>query len=143
MASPKVPATFSFFSLLYCSEFHLSCQSNPINTLGHWITATHLSNFAYQLRYASYKTSINHASGAFADFASNSQIASWASIYDRQNASQFKVINSEFIRNANIDFDEYYSSLTGTRLTSYYHFVCSFETRCFVNSKQQKFPSLL
>lgn len=115
-------------------------QQELVNDL---TSTTHLSNFAYQLRYASYKTAINHASGAFADFAANSSIASWASIYDRQNASQFKVINTEFIRNANIDFDEYYSSLTGTRLTTYYHFICSFDTRCFVNSKQQKFPSLL
>lgn len=105
-------------------------------------SSTHLSNFAYQLRYASYKSSINHASGAFADFSVGA-LKSWAGIFDRSNASNFKVLNSEFIRNANIDFDDFYSSLTGTKMTDYFHFICAFETRCFVNSKQQKFPSLV
>lgn len=105
-------------------------------------SSTHLNNFGYTLRYGSYKTSINHASGAFADF-NNTAIASWASIYDRSNSANFKVINSEFIRNANIDFDDYYSSLTGASMTQYFHFICSFTTQCFVNSKQQKFPSLI
>lgn len=102
-------------------------------------SATHLNNFGYQLRYAQYKTAISHCSGAFSD----DRLPSWASIYDKSNSAEFKVLNPEFIRNANIDFDDFYSSLTGTRLTDYFHFICAFNTNCFVNSKQQKFPSLV
>lgn len=95
--------------------------------------------FAYQVRYQQYKKSINHASGGFLD-----SLPSWVALYDKTgNFGANAYLNPDFIRNHNLDFDDFYGSLTGSDPLTYFHFICRFDTICHVNSKQQKYPSLM
>lgn len=94
--------------------------------------------FGYQLRYYQYKKSINHASGGFID-----DLPSWISLFDKIKSADSSHLSSEFIRNHNIDFDDFYSSLTGFDPCQYFHFIVRFDTQCHVTSKQQKYPSLV
>lgn len=97
------------------------------------------SVFGYQVRYQQYKKSINHVSGGFID-----KLPSWVALYEKTgNFGRNAYLNSDFIRNHNQDFDAFYSSLTGSRPDEYFHFICRFDTVCHVNSKQQKYPSLV
>lgn len=98
------------------------------------------SIFAYQLRYMQYKKSIPaHASGGFLD-----NLPSWIALYEKTGSyGNNAYLNSDFIRNANVDFDDFYSSLTGFNPCEYFHFIARFDTICHVNSKQQKYPSLV
>lgn len=101
--------------------------------------ATLASVFGYQVRYQQYKKSINHVSGGFI-----SKLPSWVALFDKTgNFGRNSYLNSDFIRNHNEDFDGFYSSLTGSRPDEYFHFICRFDTLCHVNSKQQKYPSLV
>lgn len=101
-----------------------------------------LSNsiFAYQLRYMQYKKSIPaHASGGFLE-----NLPSWIALYEKTGSyGNNAYLNSDFIRNSNADFDAFYSSLTGFNPCEYFHFIARFDTVCHVNSKQQKYPSLM
>lgn len=94
--------------------------------------------FAYQLRYYQYKKSINHASGGFVDY-----LPSWIALFDKSRSAMSKHLDSNFIRNHNIDFDLFYSSLNGFNPCQYFHFIVRFDTQCHVTSKQQKYPSLV
>lgn len=95
--------------------------------------------FAYQLRYYQYKRSVDHAAGGFIDY-----LPSWAALYDKNNGFDENFnLNPFFIRNHNIDLDRFYSSLSGFNPCEYFHFIAKFHTICKVNSKQQKYPSLL
>lgn len=102
-------------------------------------SANYGGTFGYQLRYAEYKNGLNHASGAFA----HGDLPSWAAIYNRSDIFNYRVLSSEFIRNNNYDFDQFYSSLTGLNPCEYFHFICKFRTKVWSNSQQQKYPSLM
>ena len=96
--------------------------------------------FAYQLRYAQFKFGISRAVGAFA----SGDLPSWAAVLASRYAGQGVFhINSSFIRNRNIEFDAFYSSLTAENPTQYFHFIRTVSLGCYVNSKQQAYPSLL
>lgn len=95
--------------------------------------------FGYQLRYAEYKNGLNRCSGAFA----HGDLPSWSAIFDRSQGFNYRVLSSEFIRNNNYDFDQFYYSLTGYNPCEYFHFICKFKTIVNSNSQQQKYPSLM
>lgn len=120
---------------------HIGDQVVLYNELNNDKRSAYYGNtFGYQVRYAQYKTALSHATGGFLD---DSTLQSWIALFDKTNAMDYAVMNSEFIRNQNIDFDQFYSSLTGTKMTTYFHFICRFTTFCDVKSRQQKFPSLM
>lgn len=120
---------------------HIGDQPVLYNELNNDRRSYYFGNtFGYQVRYAQFKTAISHATGGFLD---DSTLQSWIALFDKTNAMDYSVMNTEFIRNQNIDFDQFYSSLTGTKMTTYFHFICRFTTFCDVKSRQQKFPSLM
>ena len=98
------------------------------------------NTFAYQLRYAQFKFGISRAVGAFA----SGDLPSWAAVLTSRYAGQGVYhINSSFIRNRNVEFDQFYASLTAENPTQYFHFIRTVALGCYVNSKQQSYPSLL
>ena len=98
------------------------------------------NTFAYQLRYAQFKFGISRAVGAFA----SGDLPSWAAVLTSRYAGQGVYhINSSFIRNRNVEFDQFYASLTAENPTQYFHFIRTVALGCYVNSKQQAYPSLL
>lgn len=101
--------------------------------------------FGYQLRYAQYKFENSIALGGFI----NGSLPGWSLIckpFGRAGSTTFAkspTISEQFIRNDDYAFDELYSSLTGTNPATRFHFVIAQYANEVVNSKQQKFPSLL
>lgn len=101
--------------------------------------------FGYQLRYAQYKFENSIALGGFI----NGSLPGWSLIcrpFGRAGSTTFAkspTISEQFIRNDDYAFDELYSSLTGTNPATRFHFVIAQYASEVVNSKQQKFPSLL
>lgn len=101
--------------------------------------------FGYQLRYAQYKFENSIALGGFI----NGSLPGWSLIckpFGRAGSISFAkspTISEQFIRNDDYAFDELYSSLTGTNPATRFHFVIAQYANEVVNSKQQKFPSLL
>lgn len=101
--------------------------------------------FGYQLRYAQYKFENSIALGGFI----NGSLPGWSLIcrpFGRAGSVMFSkspTISEQFIRNDDYAFDELYSSLTGTNPATRFHFVIAQYADEVVNSKQQKFPSLL
>lgn len=100
-------------------------------------------SFGYQLRYAEFKNSISQATGGFLD--ESTDLDSYAAIFSlpKNSASWDRVISSQFIRNTNLDFDKFYSSLTGTNASNRFHFILAQNIENMVNSKQQAYPTLL
>lgn len=101
--------------------------------------------FGYQLRYAQYKFDNSIALGGFI----NGALPGWSLIcrpFGRAGSVVFSkspTISEQFIRNDDYAFDELYSSLTGTNPATRFHFVIAQYSDEVVNSRQQKFPSLL
>lgn len=101
--------------------------------------------FGYQLRYAQYKFDNSIALGGFI----NGALPGWSLIcrpFGRAGSVVFSkspTISEQFIRNDDYAFDQLYSSLTGTNPATRFHFVIAQYSDEIVNSKQQKFPSLL
>ena len=93
--------------------------------------------FGYQLRYAEFKFGVSHAVGAFADGFLPPMAVIWK---QKENDS---VLSSHFIRNHNVDLDEFYSSLTSVNYADRFHFICVYDNEVLANSKQQAFPSLM
>lgn len=108
--------------------------SNRRNTLG-------TPYFGYMVRYAQYKYGINRSVSAFAD----GKLPSWNMQFNKHGSddSFFWIQGPHFLRNRNEELDSFYSSLTGTTYTEYFHFIARFDTSVLVNSKQQKSPSLI
>lgn len=78
--------------------------------------------FSYITRYMQYKQQVSHATGGFLG-----PLRSWANV--AQNSRDFVnygLINSDFIRNSNGDFDIFYGSVTGYSLGTYFHFAVYF-----------------
>lgn len=97
---------------------------------------------SYQQRYAAFKYAINRVSGGFL----RDQLKSWLVTRDFKNLETYDgrppVLSSEFIRNANIDFDALYSSLTGMNPSDYFHFIIMYRFDDAVNSRQKVFAGL-
>ena len=119
---------------------HVGDQSVEFRELFGIGNVTDKITFAYQLRYAQFKFGISRAVGAFA----SGDLPSWAAVLTSRFAGQGVYhINSSFIRNRNVEFDQFYASLTAENPTQYFHFIRTVALGCFVNSKQQAYPSLL
>lgn len=74
--------------------------------------------FSYQLRDMQFKSRFNQASGGFVE-----NLPGWLFLAD--SAVKFyglPNINPDFIRSKNVELDEFYVSMTGYSLASYFHF---------------------
>lgn len=91
--------------------------------------ATIGKTFAYTSRDMEYKQRFDQASGGFC-----ANLPGWV-LTDLDRSAVFKgVLDSDFIRSYNTELDQFYLSLTGFSLASYFHFVCI--TNNFVNAKR-------
>lgn len=119
--------------------------SDPLNPMQLFGDQFSEGVFGYQLRYAQYKFDNSIALGGFI----NGSLPGWSLIcrpFGRAGSvifSKSPTISEQFIRNDDYAFDELYSSLTGTNPATRFHFVIAQYADEVVNSKQQKFPSLL
>ena len=96
--------------------------------------------FAYTLRHMEYKQRFNISSGGFVDW-----LPSWAFIADNSVGSELRVPNlsSDYIRSSNSDFDRFYSSLTGSTLSSYFHFIILFDNQSTPLRNMEYTPTIL
>lgn len=75
--------------------------------------------FGWTLRYMPYKIRTNYAAGAFVN-----HLKSWMMITDNKDGNTSTgSIDSRYIRSNPSEFDRFYTSLTGTSLATYYHFM--------------------
>lgn len=88
-------------------------------------------HFGYAPRYTEYKTRVSVASGGFVK-----NLPAWAFISDNDNSGivsgsdDVVSIDSDFIRSNPAEFDRFYSALTGSSLSSYFHFILRFDNTC-------------
>lgn len=83
-----------------------------------------LSNFAYGLRHGEYKQLYNTASGGFVEYLPGFVFPA----IDRRGT--LANLHPEFIRCIQSEFDNFYTSLTGHSLASYFHFIVDNEIDC-------------
>lgn len=83
-----------------------------------------LSNFAYGLRHGEYKQLYNTASGGFVEYLPGFVFPA----IDRRGT--LSNLHPEFIRCIQSEFDNFYTSLTGHSLASYFHFIVDNEIDC-------------
>lgn len=97
---------------------------------------------SYTLRYMEYKQAINRASGGFVN-----NLPSWAFTTDNtddQNYNdQWQIIDPDFIRSSNVEFDRFYTSLTGLSLGTYFHFIVKFTNVRNASRQMEYAPSIL
>lgn len=75
--------------------------------------------FGWTLRYMPYKIRTNYAAGAFIN-----NLKSWLMITDNKDGNTTTgSIDSRYIRSTPPEFDRFFTSLTGTSLATYYHFM--------------------
>lgn len=99
--------------------------------------------FGYTLRYAQFKYGLSHATGGFSADA----LPSWSLLMpehdDMVGPWRYNHINSNILRNTDMDFDKFFPSLTGSDAAHRFHFIISCYNTVTANSKQQDFPTLL
>lgn len=98
------------------------------------------SNFGYQTRNADMKQRYSIASGGFVR-----ALPAWAFVTDNLSAgdSGGDVISSRFVRNYPYVFDRFYSHLTGSSLSYYFHFIVKMDINLDTRRSMLKSPSIL
>lgn len=102
------------------------------------------TNFGYQTRHAEYKQRYSIASGGFVN-----DLPAWSFLADNKDSSvpiarnELVVINPEYIRNSASDFDRFYSSLTGSTLGNYFHFILRVDNLCPPLRPMEYSPTIL
>lgn len=84
--------------------------------LGYHYGASIPATFGYQSRDMEYKQRFDVASGGFVD-----NLPGWLMTDKLREFYQPNVLNSDFIRTFNCEFDQFYLALTGFSLGSYFH----------------------
>lgn len=85
------------------------------------LRATLSGTFGYQFRDMDRKQLINRACGGF----SSNRLPGYAFVFGKDNSSSFGAtpLSPDFIRSKNVELDEFYLSLTGWSLGTYFHFI--------------------
>lgn len=96
-----------------------------------------LSNFAYTLRHMEYKQRYNQCAGGFVE-----NLPGFAFLAMDERGNQ-KTINPDWIRSVNSEFDNFYVSLTGWSLGSYWHFIVDNYNDCTGSRPMAYAPSIL
>lgn len=99
--------------------------------------------YGYTLRYAQFKYGLSHATGGFSAHA----LPSWSLMMPEKSQLvgpwRYDHINSNVLRNTDVDFDQFFPSLTGADAAHRFHFIISSYNSVPANSKQQDFPTLM
>lgn len=99
-------------------------------------------NFAYTNRHMEYKQRYNQTAGGFN--VPSTDIDLWLFRADKKNIMQLSNhINPNFIRSWNVELDQYYQSLTGYSLGTYFHFIVKNINSCEANRPMAYAPSIL
>lgn len=99
-------------------------------------------NFAYTNRHMEYKQRYNQVSGAFN--VPSTDINKWLFRSDDANLNSYTLhISPSFIRSWNSELDQYYLSLTGMSLGTYFHFIVKNINSCEANRPMAYAPSIL
>lgn len=98
--------------------------------------------FGYQIRYAEYRQRVDRATGGFVK-----NLPGYAAIVDPSRhttifGGQLR-LNSDFIRSHITDIDQFYLSLTGSSLSSYFHFINRFDMEITARRPMAFAPSIL
>lgn len=101
------------------------------------ILAGPLANFAYSLRHMEYKQRYNQAAGGFVE-----NLTGFAFLALDNRGNQY-TINPDWIRSVSSEFDDFYVSLTGYSLGSYFHFIVDNFNDCSGSRPMAYAPSIL
>lgn len=96
-----------------------------------------LANFAYSLRHMEYKQRYNQAAGGFVE-----NLTGFAFLALDNRGNQY-TINPDWIRSVSSEFDDFYVSLTGFSLGSYFHFIVDNFNDCSGSRPMAYAPSIL
>lgn len=107
------------------------------------LLARYDDDFAYTLRHMEYKQRYNIATGGWKDFIPAMFLLSSRSYYlDESNRSTIH-IDSFNIRNSNLEFDPFYSSISGFTPSARFHFMAMFDNIAQAKRKMARQPSIL
>lgn len=99
-------------------------------------------NFAYQIRYAEYRQRVDRAVGGFDGY-----LPGYAKVIDSDDIRNIYTrslsLGSDFIRSRMSDIDEFYLSLTGYSLASYFHFIDRIDMSVTARRPMAYAPSIL
>ena len=96
-----------------------------------------LQTFAYSLRHMEYKQRFNQAAGGFCE-----NLPGWIFRAKDWRGTQYN-LNPDWIRSVNSELDEFYISLTGYSLGTYFHFIVDNENSCSASRPMSYAPSIL
>lgn len=96
-----------------------------------------MRNFSYSLRHMEYKQRYNQAAGAFVE-----NLPGFAFLALDNRGSQ-STINPDWIRSVASEFDDFYVSLNGWSLGSYFHFIVDTFNDCSGSRPMSYAPSIL
>lgn len=94
--------------------------------------------FGYQGRDMEYKQRFDVASGGFVE-----NLPGWCLTDRDQSKENNYVLNSDFIRSYNTELDQFFLSLTGYSLGSYFHFICITDNNVFAKRPMAVDPQIL
>lgn len=100
-----------------------------------------LQPFSYTNRDMEYKQRFNVAAGGFV--AKGTQLGTWFFGADKLRRLFGNNIGSSFIRSFNSEFDQFYVSLTGWSLGTYFHFIVRYDNRCDASRPMAYAPGIM
>lgn len=116
---------------IYLQELGVKPGTGSLNTL---------ANFAYTLRHMEFKQRHNYCSGGFCVPSTNLQ--NWIFVARDRRGTQTN-INPDWIRSVSAEFDQFYVSLTGYSLGTYYHFIVDDYNSCNASRGMAYAPQIL
>lgn len=96
-------------------------------------------NFGYTTRYMEFKQRVSRAVGGFVE-----NLPAWCFLADNVSGIPLpRNINPDYIRSSWIELDEFYTSLTGYSLGSYFHFIMKVFNDCSASRPMAYNPTIL
>lgn len=96
-------------------------------------------NFGYTTRYMEFKQRVSRAVGGFVE-----NLPAWCFLADNVNGLPVaRNISPDYIRSSWIELDEFYTSLTGYSLGSYFHFIMKVFNDCSASRPMAYNPTIL
>ena len=99
-----------------------------------------LKNFAYSIRHEEYKQWFHIASGGFCN--PSTDLDNWIFVAKDARGNQ-DFINPDWIRSLNAEFDNFYVSLSGWSLGTYFHFIVDDFNSCKASRPMAFAPQIL
>lgn len=99
-----------------------------------------LSNFSYAIRHEEYKQWFHIAAGAFG--VPSTDLDNWIFVAKDRRGTQAN-INPDWIRSLNAEFDNFFVSLSGWSLGTYFHFIVHDYNSCMASRPMAFAPQIL